>query len=110
MKPVSLYAISEKNNIFKKYEKFKDMFINDTKDLPLPKHEEWDHEIVLEPGKKPTFGLIYFLSEKELTILRNYLDENLKKEYIRLSISSAGYPIFFIKKKDDTHRLCVDYK
>ena len=75
------------------------MFINDTKDLLLPKYEEWDHEIILEPGKKFTFGLIYFLSEKKLAILKDYLDENLKKEYIRSLIFPTGYLIFFIKKK-----------
>ena len=67
MKPVSLYAILKKTNIFKKFKKFKNMFINNIKNLPLPKHEEWDHEIVLKPEKKPTFGLIYSLSEKKLT-------------------------------------------
>ena len=95
MKPVSLCAISEKNNIFKKYEKFKDIFINDIKNLLFPKHEKWNHEIILESEKKPTFGPIYSLSEKELAILRNYLNENLKKEYIRFSIFSAEYLIFF---------------
>ena len=86
------------------------MFINDMKDLFFPKHEKWNHEIILEPEKKFTFGLIYFLLEKELTVLRNYLNENLKKEYIRSSIFPAGYFIFFIKKKDGTFRLCVDYR
>ena len=64
----------------------------------------------MESEKKPTFGLIYFLSEKKLAILKDYLNENLKKEYIRSSIFSAGYFIFFIKKKDSTLRLCVDFK
>ena len=86
------------------------MFINDTKDLFLPKHEEWNHEIILKSEKKFTFGSIYFLSEKELTILKNYLNENLKKRYIRLSTSPAGYLIFFIKKKNGTLRLYVDFK
>ena len=53
---------------------------------------------------------MYFLSEKELAVLKNYLDKNLKKKYIRSLISSAGYSIFFIKKKDGTHRLYVDYR
>ena len=75
------------------------MFINDIKDLLFLKHEKWNHEIVLKSGKKFTFGLIYFLSEKELAILKNYLNKNLKKKYIRPSIFSAGYFIFFIKKK-----------
>ena len=86
------------------------MFINDIKNLLLPKHEEWDHEIILKSEIKPTFGPIYLLSEKKLAVLRNYLNKNLKKEYIRPSIFPAGYLIFFIKKKDDTFRLYVDYR
>ena len=75
MRSVLLCAISEENNIFKEYEEFKNMFINDIKDLFFPKHEEWNHEIILKFGKKSTFGPIYFLSEKELTVLRNYLNK-----------------------------------
>ena len=76
----------------------------------LPKHQPWDHEIKLEPGKQSTFGPIYPLSEKELKKLRKYLDENLAKGFIRKSQSTAGCPIFFIPKKDKTLRLCIDYQ
>ena len=62
------------------------------------------------PGKEPTFGPIYALSEKELETLREYLDENLKKGFIRPSDSPAGYSILFARKKDETLRLCVDYR
>jgi len=110
MRPVSLNAISEKPDIPAEYDEFKNMFVNHTKDLPLPQHEEWDHEIVLEPGTKPTFGPIYSLSAKELEVLREYLDENLKKGHIRPSTSPAGYPILFVKKKDGKLRLCVDFR
>ena len=82
MRSVSLCAISEKNNIPRKYEKFKDMFINDIKNLFFPKYEKWDHEIILKSEKKSTFGLIYLLSEKELAVLKNYLNENLKKKIL----------------------------
>ena len=99
MKPVSLCAILEKTNILKKYEKFKNIFVNDTKNLLLPKQEEWNHEIILKSGKKSTFGLIYFLSEKELAILKDYLNENLKKRHIRSLIFPAGYLIFLLRKK-----------
>ena len=48
----------------------------------LPEHRDWDHEILIEEGKKPTYGPIYALSETELKALREYLDENLKKGFI----------------------------
>jgi len=49
----------------------------------LPKHHSWDHEIELEPGKEPTFGPIYALSEKKLATLREYLGDNEKKGFIK---------------------------
>ena len=76
----------------------------------MPKHQPWDHKIELETGKAPIFGPIYALSEKELKVLRGYLDENLKKGFIRESKSPAGYPILFTPKKDGSLRLCVDYR
>lgn len=48
--------------------------------------------------------------ETELTSLREYLDEMLGKGFIRSSNSPAGAPILFVKKKDGSLRLCVDYR
>ena len=76
----------------------------------LPEHQDWDHEILIEEGKKPTYRPIYALSETKLKALREYLNENLKKEFIRPSSSPAGYPIQFVPKKDGKLRLCVDYR
>ena len=42
--------------------------------------------------------------------LRNFLDKNLANEFIRPSQSSASAPILFIKKKDGSLRLAVDYR
>jgi hypothetical protein len=76
----------------------------------LPKHKSWDHAIPMEPGTKPPFGPIYQLSETELKALKEYIDENLKKGFIRPSQSPCGSPILFVPKKDGTLRLCVDYR
>ena len=51
----------------------------------LPKHQTWDHEIILESSKTFTFEPIYALFEKELKIFRKYLNENLKKKFIQKS-------------------------
>ena len=53
---------------------------------------------------------MYSCSEKELQALREYLDENLAKGFIRESSSPAGYPILFVPKKNGKLRLCVDYQ
>jgi hypothetical protein len=76
----------------------------------LPEHSRWDHEINLQPGKEPGFHRIYPLNEIQLKALRKYLDENLKKGYIRPSTSPAGYPILWVPKKNGELRMCVDYR
>jgi len=92
------------------YQGFKKLFQEGEPGKTLPKHQPWDHEIPLETGKKPTYGPIYSLSEKELAVLRDYLKDNLEKGFIRPSTSPAGYPILFVPKKDGSLRLCVDYR
>ena len=42
--------------------------------------------------------------------LKEYIDENLPKKFIRHSKSPAGASILFVKKKDGSLRLCVDYR
>ena len=53
---------------------------------------------------------IYGLSEPQLKAVREYIDENLAKGYIRESDSLAGFLILFVLKNDGTLRLCVDYR
>jgi hypothetical protein len=60
--------------------------------------------------KKPKSQHIYSLSEKELTVLREYINENLKKGYIRPSISLARYPVLFVPKPNGKLRIYVDYR
>jgi hypothetical protein len=50
------------------------------------------------------------LPAKELQELDKYLKENLAKGFIRESESSAGFPILFVRKKDGSMRLCVNYR
>jgi hypothetical protein len=102
-------ATREKKKLPPQYKEFEKLAEEDI-DHMLPKHKPWDHEIKLEPGKHPGFQPIRPLSEKELAVLRDYLEENLKKGYIRPSKSPAGYPILFAPKKDGKLRLCVDYR
>jgi hypothetical protein len=50
------------------------------------------------------------MSLPELTELKIQLQELLDKEYIRPSVSPWGAPVLFVKKKDGTLRLCIDYR
>jgi hypothetical protein len=62
------------------------------------------------PSKKLKFHRIYPFNEIQLEALRKYLDENLKKDYIKLSISPIEYLILFVPKKNGELRLYVDYR
>jgi hypothetical protein len=59
---------------------------------------------------KPTYGLIYSLLEKELTALREYLEKNQKKGFIRPSVIDANYPILFVPKLGGKLWLYIDYR
>lgn len=91
------------------YHQYADVFSKQNADK-LPPHRPYDHHIPLKDGTTPPFGPIYSLSEVELKTLKEYLDENLEKGFIRPSESPAAAPILFVKKKDGTLRLCVDYR
>ena len=52
----------------------------------------------------------YRMSVPELTELKIQLQELLDKGYIRTSVSPWGAPVLFVKKKDGTLRLCIDYR
>ncbi|TAQ83095.1 hypothetical protein B7494_g8581 [Chlorociboria aeruginascens] len=76
----------------------------------LPRHRNTDHEIKLTPGGEPPYLRTYNLSPGELKVLEEYIDEALKKGWIRPSSSPAGAPILFTLKKNGKLRLCVDYR
>jgi hypothetical protein len=77
----------------------------------LPPHrDQYDHKIVLKDGFEPPFGPLYSLSRPELEALKEFLEENLDKHFIRQSSSSAGAPVLFAKKGDGSLRLVVDYR
>ena len=96
--------------IFDEYKQWKHLFLKKITTKTLLKHQIWNHEIIFELSKTFTFELIYALFEKKLRIFREYLNENLKKKFIRKSQSSIKYSILFVFKKDEKLRLCVDYR
>ena len=76
----------------------------------LPPHRPYDHEIRLVDGKTPPFGPLYPMSREELTALKKWLEENLKKGFIQPSSSPAASPVLFVKKPGGGLRFCVDYR
>ena len=105
----SLHGASLTTSIPEELSQFRRLFEEEL-DSPLPEHQPWDHSIPLLPDTTPPFGPIYSLTEKETQELREYLDVNLRKGFIRPSTSSAGAPILFVPKKNGKLRLVVDYR
>lgn len=50
------------------------------------------------------------MSDDDLKVLRNYLDDNLAEGYIRANLSPAASPVTFVKKPGGGLRFCVDYR
>jgi hypothetical protein len=76
----------------------------------LAEHSSHDLAIDLAPETQPPHLPLYNLSMMELEVLRTYLTDYMARGWIRRSKSPAGAPILFVKKKDGTMRLCVDYR
>lgn len=70
----------------------------------------WDCAIDLLPGKEPPRARIYPLSEKETSAMEEYIKEALRQGYVRRSRSPASTSFFFIEKKDEGLRPCIDYR
>jgi len=97
-----------KTQIPPKYHEYLDVF-SKSKGITLPPRHQHDHKIDIKSGTTPPFSPIYSLSEVEQVALQQFLDENLANQFICPSQSSAGTPILFIKKKDSSLHLAVDY-
>src|SRR6201996_8296906 len=91
-----------------KYRDFLDVF-SPREAKVLPPHCLYDLKIETEGDSDPPFGKLYNMSETELKALKDYIDDMLGKGFIRASNSPAGAPVLFVKKKDRSLRLCVDY-
>jgi hypothetical protein len=81
------------------------------KEVPgLPPKRDIDLSINLMPGAAPVSKTPYRMSTPELKELQMKFEELLKKGYICPSVSPWGAPILFVKKKDGTLRLCIDFR
>jgi hypothetical protein len=76
----------------------------------MPPDRDVESVIELQPGTTPISKRPYRMAPKELADLKNQLQELLDKGYIRSSSSPWGCPALFVKKKDGSSRLCVDYR
>jgi hypothetical protein len=62
------------------------------------------------PGLPPVSRRSYRMPPNELAELKTQLQDLLEKGFIRPNSSPWGCPVIFVKKKDQTLRMCVDYR
>ncbi|KAL8125530.1 hypothetical protein AgCh_012993 [Apium graveolens] len=87
---------------------FSDVF---PEELPgMPPDREIDFTIDLIPSVVPISKSPYRMAPSEMKELMVQLKEMLEKKIIRLSVSSWGAPVLFVKKKDGSMQLCIDYR
>ncbi|GJZ32362.1 putative reverse transcriptase domain-containing protein [Tanacetum coccineum] len=81
------------------------------KDLPgLPPTRQVEFHIDLVPGAAPVARAPYRLAPSEMKELADQLQELSDKGFIRPSSSPWGAPVLFVKKKDGSLRMCIDYR
>lgn len=78
--------------------------------VSLPPKREVEFVIELIPGATPVSRTPYRLAPAELKELKEQLEDLLVRNFIRPSSSPWGAPVLFVKKKDGTLRLCIDYR
>ena len=78
--------------------------------LGLPPQREIEFVIDFVPGATLSSITPYRMAPAELKELKLQLQELLEKGFIRPSVSQWGAPVLFVKKKDGTLRLCIDYR
>ena len=87
---------------------FADVF---PEELPgIPPERQVEFRIDLIPGAAPIAKAPYRLAPPEMQELSTQLQELLDKGFIHPSSSPWGAPILFVKKKDGSYRMCIDYR
>ena len=87
---------------------FPDVFLEEL--LGIPPEREVDLSIEILPGTTPTSTAPYRMAPTELKEINIQLQRLLDKGFIRPTVFPWGAPILFVKKKDDTLRMCIDYR
>nr|GEU50030.1 putative reverse transcriptase domain-containing protein [Tanacetum cinerariifolium] len=87
---------------------FPDVFPDELPGIPSVREVEFNIELI--PGAEPISKAPYRMALIELKELKDQLQELLERGFIRPSVSPWGAPVLFVKKKDGSMRLCIDYR
>ncbi|GJY88463.1 putative reverse transcriptase domain-containing protein [Tanacetum coccineum] len=87
---------------------FPEVFFEDLSGLPPTRQVEFQIDLI--PGAAPVARAPYRLVPFEMKELSDQLQELSNKGFIRPSSSSWGAPVLFVKKRDGSFRICIDYQ
>jgi len=76
----------------------------------MPVRKVWDHAINLQNNFRASKAQVYPLSRNEKEEVQKFIDEHLKKGYIRPFKSPQTLPVFFVGKKDEGKYMVIDYR
>ena len=76
----------------------------------MPIQKIWDHAIDMKEGFVPRKGKVYLLSREEREEVCEFIQEQLRKGYIRPLKSPQIALVFFVGKKDSKKRMVQDYR
>jgi len=76
----------------------------------MPTRKTWDHAIDLKKMFKLRKERIYPLSKNKREEVQKFMEDQLRKGYIRLLKSPQMSPVFFVDKKDRSKRIVMDYQ
>ncbi|GKC64507.1 putative reverse transcriptase domain-containing protein [Tanacetum coccineum] len=109
-----IIRVMEKKSDEKKLEdipvvkEFPDVFPEDLPGIPPVRQVEFQIDLI--PGAAPVARTPYRLAPSEMQELSNQLQELTDRGFIRPSTSPWGAPVLFVKKKDGSFRMCIDYR
>nr|GFB15237.1 putative reverse transcriptase domain-containing protein [Tanacetum cinerariifolium] len=87
---------------------FPEVFLENLPGLPPARPIEFQIDLI--PGAAPVARAPYHLAPSEMKELSEQLQELFDKGFIRPSSSPWGAPVLFVKKKDGSFRMCIDYR
>jgi len=69
----------------------------------------WDHAIDFKDKFAPSKARVYLLFQNERDEVQKFVEDHLRKGYIRSSKSQQTSPVFFVRKKDRGKWMVMDY-
>ncbi|GJR93714.1 putative reverse transcriptase domain-containing protein [Tanacetum coccineum] len=110
----NVVTVMEKKSKEKKLEdilvvkEFPDVFPEELPGIPPVRQVEFQIDLI--PRAAPIARTPYRLAPSEMQELSNQLQELTDRGFIRPSTSPWGAPVLFVKKKDGSFRMCIDYR